>query len=127
MSAPDSDPSEELDRRDLVAVPYWDVVREIDRRAAEIELHARGRALPTDVVEQLALGRYAQEVLLFGNCGGRGNRTITLPQPWRVADIIAVTGCPDDAEPGSDAAWRAVRKRYDASQGLVRDAGRTRA
>ncbi len=119
-----NDPAEErdedeepVDERPRAAVPYYDAVRELDARIAEVERRAHGRTIPTDVAEQISLARYAGDVLLHGNASGRHNPTISLPQPWWTRDVIAVIGKPDNAEPGSDAAWRAVRRHYDMAQG----------
>jgi len=58
---------------------------------------------------------------------GRHNPTIDLPVPFTLSDLEAVIGRPDDVEPGSDAAWRAIRRKYDSSMsGRVASAGRSR-
>lgn len=121
MITPD-DPSDELDRRPLQAVPYWDVVVEQDRRVERMKRD--GIAISEDAMLRM---RYVEAVLLYGNCSGRSNPTINLPVPFTLADILSVIGQPDDAEPGSDASWRAMRKKYDATHGgRLMAEGRTR-
>jgi hypothetical protein len=120
MSTPD-DPSDELDlrpvkphhyRRDVMAIQDAEIKR---RKVAGIAIDRK----------ILARVFYTQDVLIHGNSGGRSNPTIDLPVPWTILDIEAIIGPPEDLTPGSDAAWRRVRKHYDATH-TGRGEGRTR-
>ena len=110
------DEHDEIDERPREAVSWRDVSRTLDERIAEVERRAgaRGVAIPDAVAVDVALAHYAQEVLAHGNSRGRENETMTLPKPWSVRDIIAIIGMPDVPEPGSDEAWRRIRRGYDA-------------
>ena len=110
----DSNDKPELDERPLEAVPYKDVVRKQDATIAACERN--GISIPDDVLRRM---RYIDDVLHYGNQGQKSNPTINLPIPYALADLEAVIGTPDDSEPGSDAAWRKIRRSFDAS-------GRTR-
>jgi hypothetical protein len=120
VSTPDElgDP---VDDRPREAVRWWAVVCAQEACIAACE--RRGNKISGDVRERM---RYVEEVLCHGNGAGRSNPTIILPSPYTLADVEAVIGRPDDVEPGSDAAWRAVRRHYDASHG-DRAAGRARS
>jgi len=90
---------------------FWeDVIVIQDKHIAEI--HASGKQIPGDLTRRI---RRAQEILMHGNASGRDNPTIALPDPWGIADIEAIIGKPEDLTPGSDAAWRAIAKHYDAT------------
>ena len=92
-----------------------------DFEAARVadEQRAAGRPIPDEVIDEIVLAKYASNVLHYGNAGGEQNPTITLPQPWRTLDIIAIIGRPEYYEPGSDEAWRRIKRRYDARNGAT--------
>lgn len=108
-----------LDERPRNAIDYHEVSKELDRRIAEVEQRAAGRSIPDEVIDEIVLAKYASNVLHYGNAGGEQNPTITLPQPWRTLDIIAIIGRPEYYEPGSDEAWRRIKRRYDARNGAT--------
>jgi hypothetical protein len=120
MNGPDND---ELDTRPIQPQRWWeDVIALQDSLIARME--AAGTPLPDAVTARM---RYVESVLIFGNMSGRHNATIDLPVPFTLADIEEVLGRPDETEPGSDAAWRAIRRKYDSSMsGRVASAGRAR-
>jgi len=115
--------SDELDIRPIEPQRFWeDVIEPQDKIIAQME--AAGTPLPEPVIARM---RYVEGVLIFGNMAGRHNPTIDLPVPFTLADVEEVLGRPDDTEPGSAAAWRAIRRKYDASMsGRVAAAGRSR-
>jgi len=107
-----SDNLDDLDTRRREPVPFYDVVKRQDAKIAECG--RRGITIPDDILARM---KYVESVLFHGNCSGRDNPTITLPTHYKLSDIEAVIGGPpENIEPGSDAAWRAVRRRYDARQ-----------
>jgi len=114
MSKPDDDNSaDELDRRPVKPHRFWqDVIVVQDAKIAAME--RAGRVITDDVRARI---KYVADVLLHGNCSGRYNPTIDLPVPFSLLDIEAIIGPPDDTTPGSDVAWRRVRKHFDAGQG----------
>jgi len=110
MSTPDN-AHDERDERPVKPHHFWrDVIVVQDKQIAEIQ--AAGKQIPADLMRRI---RRAQEVLMHGNGSGRSNPTINLPDPWGIADIEAIIGQPEDLTPGSDAAWRAIAKHYDAT------------
>ena len=121
------DKFDDIDERPMVAVPYYDVVQELDRRKHSVIQGLGGKPIPLDIAEQFELALYTSSVLMHGNASGRCNETITLPQPWRLADIIAIIGKPEDFTPGSDASWRAIRRLFDSTHcGRQGNTGHTR-
>jgi len=115
--------NDELDTRPIEPQRFWeDVIEPQDRLIARME--GAGTPLPEAVIARM---KYVEGVLIYGNMAGRSNPTIDLPVPFTLADVEAVIGRPEHVEPGSDAAWRAIRRKYDASMsGRVAAAGRSR-
>ena len=103
------DKFDEIDGRPRYPVPFSDVITKQDQRIDRAE--RLGETIPDDVHERL---RYVESVLLHGNSGGRSNPTIMLPLPYTFLDVEAVLGRRDDAEPGSYAARRAVRRHFNS-------------
>lgn len=108
-----------LDRRRVEDVHYHDILKWIDG------VRGRHRDNPDFTAEMKSRLAYIEAVVSHGNCGGRSNPTMTLPVPFKVSDIEAVIGASDDPVPGSDAAWRGVRRHFDVTQS-GRSAGRVR-
>jgi hypothetical protein len=85
------------------------------------EKHRDDPAFTTKQRERL---RYLEAILSFGNASGKVNETINLPDGWRLDDLEAVLGVEGGPpEPGSDAAWRIVKRQFDTNFG--RSGGRS--
>jgi hypothetical protein len=58
---------------------------------------------------------YIEAIIYFANSAGRDNQWLDLPDNFSVKSIEALFGIREGAESSSAEAWRALRKRYDAS------------
>ena len=108
MNDPD-DNFDEVDERPRHPIPFYDVIKRQDESI--VNAARLGKAIPDNARQRM---KYVEAVLLHGNSGSRSNPTIMLPLPYTFLDVEAVLGQPDDFEPGSDAAWRAVRRRFNS-------------
>lgn len=118
MSAPD-EPM--LDERTWYAMHYQVVLKWMDRVRA---IHSNNPDFTDELRSRFS---YAEEVLMFGNCGSRWNPFVELPWPLKLTDVENAIGGDqaDVPEESSAAAWRRVKAYYDASHG-GRSGGRNR-
>jgi hypothetical protein len=112
--------SAEFDERPVSPRHYMkEVIAQLERAR---EKHRDDPAFTPKQRERLF---YLESILSYGNASGNSNETINLPENWKVQDLETVLGVEGDPpEPGSDAAWRIVKRRFDNAN-AGRSGGRT--